>query len=236
MDIGFKERIKKLRKERRLTLEQLEQETGLSRASLGRYESDDPKEVSVHAVITLAKFYGVTTDYLLGLSEQKNHPDAGVIDLHLSDEALNILRSGEINNRLLCEIITHKEFWRLLSDIEIYVDRIASAPIDTLNAWISVAREKVMEKYMPDNKDFYLRTLEAAYIQEDKYFTHSVHEDMDIIITDIRDSHKTDVTTADIETVTAKLNHDIEDTMQFGGSDQEKQIRIFCNQLDIPYD
>ena len=31
-------------------------------------------------------------------------------DLHLSDEVLELLRSGKINNRLLCEMMTHPRF------------------------------------------------------------------------------------------------------------------------------
>lgn len=101
---------------------------------------------------------------------------------------------------------------------------------------MSVTRAKILAKQKPGDNDLYLHTLEAAYIQEDKYFTHSVHEDMDAIISDIREAHKKDVTTADDGTVAAKLKRDIEDAMQFEGSDQERQIRIYCNQLGIPYD
>ena len=235
--LTIQERLKDLRvNDRRLTLEQLAEATGLARSTLGSYESNDYKDISPFNVAILARFYGVSTDYLLGLAEQKNHPDAEVLDLHLSDEMLDILRSGEINNRLLCEIVTHKEFRRLLADIEIYVDRIASIQIENLNALVSVARTEILSKQNQGDKDLYLRTLEAAYIQEDKYFTHAVHDDMDVIIADIREAHKKDVTTADDSTVAAKLKRDIEDAMRFEGSDQERQIRIYCNQLGIPYD
>lgn len=235
--LTIQERLKDLRvNDRRLTPGQLAEATGLARSTLGSYESNDYKDISPFNVAILARFYGVSTDYLLGLAEQKKHPDAEVLDLHLSDEMLDILRSGEINNRLLCEIVTHKEFRRLLADIEIYVDRIASIQIENLNALVSVARTEILSKQNPGDKDLYLRTLEAAYIQEDKYFTHAVHDDMDVIIADIREAHKQDVTTADDSTVAAKLKRDIEDAMRFEGSDQERQIRIYCNQLGIPYD
>lgn len=233
--LTIQERLKDLRNDRHLTLEQLAEATGLSRSALGNYESNDFKDISPFSIATLAKFYGVSTDYLLGLTEQKNHPDAEVLDLHLSDEMLEILRSGKINNRLLCEIVTHGEFCRLLADIEIYVDRIASAQIDNLNAWVSVARAEILARRQPDEEDIYLRTLEAAYIQEDKYFTHAVHEDMDAIIADIRKSHKKDVTTADDGTAAARLKQNVEDAMQFEGSDQERLLQIFCKQLDAPY-
>ena len=52
--------------ERHLTLEQLAEETGISKSALGKYESDDFKDISPFSIVTLAKFYGVSTDYLLG--------------------------------------------------------------------------------------------------------------------------------------------------------------------------
>ncbi len=55
--------------ERGLTLEQ----THLSKFALDSYEADDFKDISHYALIKLAKFYSVTADYLLGLSETKNY-------------------------------------------------------------------------------------------------------------------------------------------------------------------
>ena len=67
MSLTIQERIKDLRVERRLTLKELEEQTGLSSSALGSYEADDTKDISHYALIKLAKFYGVTVDYLLGL-------------------------------------------------------------------------------------------------------------------------------------------------------------------------
>ena len=58
----------------------------------------------------LAGFYDVTTDYLLGLVENKNRSDAVLADLHLSDEAIEMLKSGRINKAAFCELITHPDF------------------------------------------------------------------------------------------------------------------------------
>ena len=60
------ERLKDLRVERNLKLETLAEQTGLSKSALSKYESDDVTDLSIYAVTTLAEFYGVTTDYLLG--------------------------------------------------------------------------------------------------------------------------------------------------------------------------
>ncbi len=71
MALAISERLKDLRVQRGLTLEQLAEQTGLSRSALGSYEADECKDISHYALIKLAKFYGVTADYLLGLTETK---------------------------------------------------------------------------------------------------------------------------------------------------------------------
>ena len=86
--LTFQERLKDLRTERGMTLSDLEKATGISRSSLGKYESDECKEVSHASIVTLAKYYGVTSDYLLGLSENKNPANADLSDLHLQDMRL----------------------------------------------------------------------------------------------------------------------------------------------------
>lgn len=225
-----------MRVEHGLTLEQLAEVTGLSRSALGKYEADDFKDISPYSIVTLAQFYGVSADYLMGLTEQKNHSNTEIDALHLNDEAIEVLKSGKINNRLLCEMVTHEGFLRLLLDIEIYVDRIASAQINDLNALVSIARAEILAERALEERDDYLRTLEAAYIEEDKYFTHVVHEDIDVIIADVRELHRKDSTTADEGTLAAKLKRDIEEAIQFQGSAQERELRIYCNQLGIPYD
>ena len=75
----------------------------LSKSALGKYETDDYKDISPFAIATLADFYGVSTDYLMGLTENKNHPNTELQSLHLSDDMVELLSSGKINNRLLCD-------------------------------------------------------------------------------------------------------------------------------------
>ena len=149
MALTIQERLKDLRVERGLTLEQLAEQTQLSKSALGSYEVDDFKDISHYALIKLAKFYGVTTDYLLGLTETKNHPNADLADLRLSDEMINLLKSGRIDTTLLCELAAHPDFVKLLADIQIYVEGIAATQIQNLNAWVDVARAEIVEKYQP---------------------------------------------------------------------------------------
>ena len=64
--LSIPERLKDLRVvDKHLTLEQLAEQTGLSKSALGKYETDDYKDISPFAIATLADFYGVSVDYLL---------------------------------------------------------------------------------------------------------------------------------------------------------------------------
>ena len=129
--LSIPERLKDLRVvDKHLTLEQLANETGLSRSALAKYEGDGYKDISPFAIATLADFYGVSADYLMGLTENKEIPNIEVQSLHLNDSMIELLKSGRINNRLLCEIATHEDFPRLLTDITIIVDRIAGMRVN----------------------------------------------------------------------------------------------------------
>ena len=167
--LTIQEKLKDLRLEKKLTLEELAAATGLSHSALGSYELDY-KDISHNAISTLAQFYGVSADYILGLTENRNHSYTELNELHLNDQMVSLLKEGKINTRLLCELATHEDFPKLLADIEIYVDRIASMQIDTLNATVDVARQEILNKYQPAEDDIYLKTLAAAHVEEDEYF------------------------------------------------------------------
>ncbi len=69
--LTIQERLKDLRVERGLTLEQLAEQTHLSKSALGSYEAEDFKDISHYAIIKLAKFYGVTAIICWGCPKPK---------------------------------------------------------------------------------------------------------------------------------------------------------------------
>ncbi len=119
-------------------------------------------EKGTFSMVELAKFYGVSTDYLLGLTEQKNHPNTELDALHLGDDAIEVLRAGKFNHRLLSELICHKDFQRFMLDAEIYVDRIADMRVNDINAVLEAVRQMALMKSGGEENDLHLRTLEVA--------------------------------------------------------------------------
>lgn len=234
--LSIPERLKDLRVvDKHLTLEQLAEQTGLSKSALSKYESDDYKDISPFAIATLAEFYGVSTDYLMGLSENKNHPNTELQALHLSDDMVTLLSSGKINNRLLCEIATHENFRRLMTDIEIFVDRIADMRIAQMNLVLEATRQEVIRSHAPGDNDLYVRTLELGQVQESDFFSHTIHDDLDSIVQDIRKAHVNDRTTADPQPTFTEVKEKFDRAMQLG-SNEERVIHEFCDQMQIPFD
>ena len=234
--LTIQERLKDLRVERGLTLEQLSAETGISKSAPGKYEADDFKDISPFSMVELAKFYGVSTDYLLGLTEQKNHPNTELEALHLGDDAIEVLRTGKFNHRLLSELICHKDFQRFMLDTEIYVDRIADMRVNDMNAVLEAVRQMTLMKNGGEENDLHLRTLEVAQIREDEYFGSLIAGDLKDILRDIRSEHRPDTMTADETSLVATVQGQLQDAMNFEGSVEEKKAKALLATLGIDYD
>ena len=234
--LSIPERLKDLRVvDKHLTLEQLAEQTGLSKSALGKYETDDYKDISPFAIATLAEFYGVSADYLMGLSENKNHPNAELQALHLSDGMVELLSSGRINNRLLCELATHPNFQRLMVDMEICIDRIANMRVEQMNLVMEATRQTVLSKYAPGEDDLYVRTLELGQVQESDFYSHVMHDDLDNIVQDIREAHLKDKTTADPQPTLDDVKEKFEQALE-QGSQEEMVIHEFCDRMQIPFE
>lgn len=230
------ERIKDLRVEKHLTLEQLAELTGLSSSAIGKYESGEYKDISAFAIAKLADKLGVSTDYLLCRTENKNHPNTELDALHLSDDAVDVLRDGKFNHRLLSEFICHKDFRRFMLDAEIYVDRIADMRIKDMNAVLEAVRQMALMKNGGDENDLHLRTLEVAQIREDEYFGNLIADDLKGILRDIQSEHRPDTMTADETSLAAIVQEQLQEAMNFEGSSEEKQVRSFLATFGIDYD
>ena len=234
--LTIQERLKDLRVERGLTLEQLSAETGISKSALGKYEADDFKDISPFSMVELAKFYGVSTDYLLGLTEQKNHPNTELDALHLGDDAIEVLKTGKFNHRLLSELICHKDFQRFMLDAEIYVDRIADMRVNDMNAVLEAVRQMALMKNGGEENDLHLRTLEVAQIREDEYFGSLIADDLKGILRDIRSEHRPDTMTVYETSLAATMRDQLQDAMNFEGSSEEKKAKALLATLGIDYD
>ena len=67
--LTLQEKLRDLREERGLKLEELSKQIGISKSALSQYENDEGKEIGHKHICMLANFYNVSADYLVGLSK-----------------------------------------------------------------------------------------------------------------------------------------------------------------------
>ena len=235
MELSIQERLKDLRVERGLTLEQLAEKTHLSKSALGSYEGDNLKDISHYALIELAKFYEVTVDYLLGRSQTRNHPNADLADLHLSDDMIELLKSGLVDNSLLCELATHPDFPRLMADLEIYVNGVAGKQVQSANAIVDAVSATIMKQHNPGLTDPQLRQLIAAHIDDDSFCRYVIQQDINKIALDLREAHKDDFFSVPEDNPLEDFLQTAEETTSPDSDPEQAAMAFICKRLKLNY-
>ena len=233
MELSIQERLKDLRVERGLTLEQIAEKTNLSKSALGSYEGDNLKDISHYALIELAKFYEVTVDYLLGRSQTRNHPNADLADLHLSDDMIELLKSGLVDNSLLCELATHPDFPRLMADLEIYVNGIATKQVQGANAIVDAVSAKVMKKHNPSMSDTQLRQLITAHIDEDSFCRYVIQQDINEIALDLREAHRDDFFSVPEDNPLKGFLQAVDEAVSEDSAPEQASLAFICKRLKL---
>lgn len=233
--LSLQERLKDLRVERGLNLEELSALTGISKSALGNYENEDYREINHGNLVSLAQFYQVSTDYLLCLTENRNHPNTDLTNLHLSDEMIDLLLSGSINNRLLCEIATHDKFKELMADTEIFIDGIATKCFNDINDYLEDVRAEIISQNPYVKEDLPLKTLSAAQIREEDFFCHITHKTWDSIPKDIRKNHEHDIDSIADNNENVLSVQKVRQIMKSSEKNIDKYIEVFCSFMGIKY-
>ena len=102
---SINDRIKDLRLERNLLQSDFEQ-IGISASTLSDYEKDG-STIPSYVIPKLAEFFGVTTDYLFGLTNIRQPENNSLNGIYFSDNAIEFLKRKDINTKLLSEMIEH---------------------------------------------------------------------------------------------------------------------------------
>ena len=225
----IQERLWELRKDKGLNLEELAQQTGISKSALASYEANDNKEINHGNLITLADFYEVSLDYLFCRTENREQINTPLMELHLNDEMVALLKSGRINNRLLCEIATNDKFEQLMTDTEIYIDGHATSTFRTLYESLEEQRQTIIQKYKQAEDDFYSKTILAAEVKEEDFFCHVTHKTWDAILHDIRKAHEHDIDSTPDYSAAKKVAMDIRKAIQSSGDYLGKVWAVIFN-------
>ena len=224
---SINERMKDLRYpygEDRIQQQELAAALGIPVSTINEYEKEGTY-VPSDVIIKYCRYFNVTSDYLLGLTDIRNQPNAEIHELHLTGRALEKLKNQEINPWLLSDIIEHDQFNSLMMDASIYVDGFLDENIYKFNTLMDLHRRKLLEDNSSSlEKEKTLALLTQVHIDQDNYFAHQLHERFKIILHDVRDKHRKDPDTSEYrpESYTAVYDDIANVVMNTKGSNAKK--------------
>jgi len=133
------ERICDLRKDKGLSQKELSEIIGVAPSQLSRIEGGETKSVSSDILVKLAKVFGVSADYILGLTTISVPKSYDISELGLSESAVKALVTGAVDVQMLNRLIGHKTFPYLIHLINTYFSNSITAGIMARNDIINMA-------------------------------------------------------------------------------------------------
>ena len=130
-------RLSNLRKDHDLSQKQLADQLHVTHSQISRIESGETKNPNISIVIDAARFFHVSTDYLLGITQITSPKSYDISELRLSEEAVTRLITRRIDVDILNRLLEHENFPKLCIMIRNYFD-------DTIAEGI-MARNKVID-------------------------------------------------------------------------------------------
>ena len=130
---GIKERLEDLRNRRKLTLKELSEKTGVDYSTLSRIENGNVKKIGDDVLLKLARFFGVSTDFLLGITNVPDKKNYTIEELGLTPNAVRNLYTGAVDNRVINLLLAHPDFGTLTNRIADYLDDTMAAGIAAQN-------------------------------------------------------------------------------------------------------
>lgn len=114
----FADKLSQLRKERGISQKKAASDLGISQALLSHYEKGI-RECGLDFVIRCGEYYGVSTDYLLGVSDSRNGIDLADLSKVAVDDEFSVSTLGQAT-KILIDIVTSSGDEKFMSYIYDY--------------------------------------------------------------------------------------------------------------------
>lgn len=138
-------RLSNLRKDRSMSQKQLADELHVTHSQISRIESGETKNPNISIVIDAARFFHVSTDYLLGITQITTPKSYDISELGLSEEAVKRLITERIDIDILNRLLEHDHFPRLCIMIRNFFDDTIAEGVMARNQVIDFAVDQLTD-------------------------------------------------------------------------------------------
>lgn len=138
-------RLSNLRKDRSMSQKQLADELHVTYSQISRIESGETKNPNISIVIDAARFFHVSTDYLLGITQITTPKSYDISELGLSEEVVKRLITGRIDIDILNRLLEHEYFPLLCIMIRNFFDDTIAEGVMARNQVIDFAVDQLTD-------------------------------------------------------------------------------------------
>ena len=138
-------RLSNLRKDCSMSQKQLADQLHVTHSQISRIESGETKNPNISIVIDAARFFHVSTDYLLGITQITSPKSYDISELRLSEEAVTRLITRRIDVDILNRLLEHEHFPKLCIMIRNYFDDTIAEGIMARNKVIDLAVDQLTD-------------------------------------------------------------------------------------------
>ena len=141
-----RQRIQDLIKSRKITQAELAERVGLSSSTLSRYLQGRTANLGDGFIIRIAKYFDVSTDFLLGETDIPERKNYDIEELGLSAETAKLLYTGKVDASVLNQLVEHPRFPQLLLLLARYRDETMIAGINAMNQILTFMRSLTLDQ------------------------------------------------------------------------------------------
>jgi transcriptional regulator with XRE-family HTH domain len=233
-ELTLQEKLRDLRDERKLRLEDVAVATGIPKSTLSRIETTEI-EVGYQIVEILARFYEVSANYLFGLTDNRLYRNVAIDELHLTDAAVETLKDRKLNNRLVSELVSHPTAPQLFSAMEVYIDRKMLPQMNSMNALYKFAEETIREKFDVADDDEHMKILQEAVVNEDEYLRYRITERFSVLMKALFYAHKKDALSDEQMDVIKDIKAGLQtyEERKKTESSERAKLALLCKQIGL---
>lgn len=116
-----------------MSIEEVAAKVGVNATTLSRMERGQTQKIGSDVLVALAREFGVSADYLLGLTDMPDRKNYDICKLGLSAQAIRNLYTRRVNVEAVSRMLEHSRFPALSAMIQQYLDGTFAAGVAAQN-------------------------------------------------------------------------------------------------------
>ena len=150
-----RQRIQDLIQDSSVTQAELAGIIGLSESALSRYLKGQTEMLGDGYIIKIAKYFNVSTDFILGETNIPDRKNYDIEELGLSAESAKLLYTGKIDARILNLLLENPRFPQLTALLARYQNEVVKSGIAAMNQQLSFLSSLLLDQAekIPDSAE-----------------------------------------------------------------------------------